>query len=1222
MSLGRREARHETVAAARTAGVRPEDYWDFKPGQKVMTADGFPGVVATVEDGPFAGGETYIVDLDNGLGGGQYTASLLRAMPQAKANVEHKTAADDYPELADILVDRPPLAMTTRASLNKHAAGTYTHNGERYCSRTNLPVAMCDCYDYEDAPQYGPKRVPHPSEPGHAEAVEQRDRAYNAHKYEASLQTTAWDKDEWDERDTWEEPRCEECGQEGHEASDHQKEAGRVRNLDDAKGLEPSARDRNNDIADAYKRDEYSCKECGSGAHQTGNCPDLHKESAYDHGDPNKYTAPHTCPSCGSDRALESANGVIKCEDCGYEQQNGDTDGYSKVAASGLPPQPVTNKPGMGATCIHCGYGHRDSKPGDECVLCGGQMSAHPEKHVAGKEIGSDQDKAKHRHKGDQAPCARGGCGHPQGIHGDNGATCLSQGCDCRKFTTTPSQPSDSDNTRDSDQSSQNRKDARRKPSHSRHPGGEYPVRGAGWGYGIWPTYPNYYAQGDFDHDGDDDSDSDSDGDSGGGMSSEAALLDNLDPTLTPGNEPRPFDGSNGAWGATTPPDLDANPGSTGWASGADPKEFQVDSSSFGRMGSLEHDWPRLRTVALPLGPVIKNVLKGTGKEMGKQLPGGVVDAFAPIDPKHDTGWGQNAPRGDYKPAFGQEMPKWLRMTDEAISPYSYLPEKFRNWLPNFTEDKSAEGTDARVHPAGYALNLAGNGIGIGAEKAYSAGEKAVKGIGDAAKNVGHDFSEAGAQARDNLQHNWKSLTRGVGDVGKSINNGFTKPLADGAGIAGNAIGHGVADAAKALVHPFGSGAGKAMQGAGNAVTKGVSKGWHHFFGAAQADNAAIVALIVEAGAVKEIGKGIDKAFGDVDWGKWADEMGDWGAGAAHGVEDAASGIAHGVGDVAKGVGHGVEDAASTVKGWAGDLFGGGKPKPRTSPENFAPPVTAPPVKGTPGTGVPVKPGEVPAPATGQAPAAPGSVKPKAGPGEGEAPKPNPEGKEPNPKGKEPGPKPKPKPKPKVRFPSIPGLPAPDYWAESNILRTQQGIGSRASLDSHILNLLDQAHAEEEQAYQQRFAAVETTLHEEPEAALPQTDGERDDLDDLDSPTMTASLQGETVGDILANFQATAAASGLLSGGSSVPSEGMDGIASMAAAYLATGQMPEDPAGGMQATAMKAFTPGEQKQIIDEGMDVTASNLDRLDIAGTHYEALDGALASMGSPDEDGDLWT
>jgi hypothetical protein len=104
----RGEVRHDTVGL-RAQAVQSEVWAQFREGQRVQTVDGIPGVVAAVEDGPFPGTEQYIVDLDNGLGGGQYTASQLTAVGPAQAAGTH-TAADDYPELGSILHDRPDIA--------------------------------------------------------------------------------------------------------------------------------------------------------------------------------------------------------------------------------------------------------------------------------------------------------------------------------------------------------------------------------------------------------------------------------------------------------------------------------------------------------------------------------------------------------------------------------------------------------------------------------------------------------------------------------------------------------------------------------------------------------------------------------------------------------------------------------------------------------------------------------------------------------------------------------------------------------------------------------------------------------------------------------------------------------------------------------------------------------------------------------------------------------
>lgn len=138
MGLGNRNARrHETV---RTAGVDPSAYWDFKPGQTVMTADGFLGKVEAVNDGPVAGTEEYQVTLHNGLGGGIYTASQLRAASDRSASAGgQNTASIDYPELAEVLTERPDPGKYPSATLGLVASLQTQAGGEAsVCSNGHL----------------------------------------------------------------------------------------------------------------------------------------------------------------------------------------------------------------------------------------------------------------------------------------------------------------------------------------------------------------------------------------------------------------------------------------------------------------------------------------------------------------------------------------------------------------------------------------------------------------------------------------------------------------------------------------------------------------------------------------------------------------------------------------------------------------------------------------------------------------------------------------------------------------------------------------------------------------------------------------------------------------------------------------------------------------------------------------------------------------------------
>lgn len=108
MSLGNRDAslRHGTGAV--------QDSGMFAPGTRVVTVEGLLGTVEAVNDGPF-GADSYEVVLDGGLGGGTYRQAELTSESTVVKGELH-VASDDYPELAEILVERPPLEHAQRVA--------------------------------------------------------------------------------------------------------------------------------------------------------------------------------------------------------------------------------------------------------------------------------------------------------------------------------------------------------------------------------------------------------------------------------------------------------------------------------------------------------------------------------------------------------------------------------------------------------------------------------------------------------------------------------------------------------------------------------------------------------------------------------------------------------------------------------------------------------------------------------------------------------------------------------------------------------------------------------------------------------------------------------------------------------------------------------------------------------------------------------------------------
>jgi hypothetical protein len=160
--------RHTPTRRLHTAAAAdpvPPSY-DYTTGSRVMTCDGHLGTVEAVAEGPLPGTETYDVRLDGGMGGGSYLPGQLSPVHTAGAA---GTAAEDYPELVQVLAEHPDpargmLARTaarggctecgddlgSSAFPSCSACASYTHHGN-CCPRTESTPGMDDVVRNIDA---------------------------------------------------------------------------------------------------------------------------------------------------------------------------------------------------------------------------------------------------------------------------------------------------------------------------------------------------------------------------------------------------------------------------------------------------------------------------------------------------------------------------------------------------------------------------------------------------------------------------------------------------------------------------------------------------------------------------------------------------------------------------------------------------------------------------------------------------------------------------------------------------------------------------------------------------------------------------------------------------------------------------------------------------------------------------------------------------------------
>jgi hypothetical protein len=185
----RKIVRHAVGAAAHEAALDAE----FHVGQRVVTIDGVAGRIQFVTGSFSPGVAEYQVTLDNGMGGGTYTASQLRAVPdsyqapsgphsnlpagvtaalEAEA-VEVHLASEDYPEMGQILHERPDPAGQFQVIGSRHTADAYAQGVDARDDDENGGEA--DTGMYWEAPgnqQWRDENLDEPPEPTIEDAAE------------------------------------------------------------------------------------------------------------------------------------------------------------------------------------------------------------------------------------------------------------------------------------------------------------------------------------------------------------------------------------------------------------------------------------------------------------------------------------------------------------------------------------------------------------------------------------------------------------------------------------------------------------------------------------------------------------------------------------------------------------------------------------------------------------------------------------------------------------------------------------------------------------------------------------------------------------------------------------------------------------------------------------------------------------------------------------------
>lgn len=384
-----RQLPQRLLHTAAVSQAPPAEY-DHAVGARVMTCDGHPGVVTAVHDGPFPGTEAYMVELDGGLGGGEYGPGQLSPAAYRTAG----TAAADYPELTRALVEHPdpaaghppaPRMAASTAVEHEPVAGYVTPEG----------YTCPDCVDHRRLPGLDAHPI-YPSDFGshnadpHGELCSDCDRIiYPGHHHDTDecghegcngrpdatpSQPTACSECARNLSQDAVEHRCVFCGQDGHHTyccpdpdGAHVaalRAAGAL--VDDELGMfDPE----DTTHEDAFKDHASNCPTCLHAGRDTLRCPEgerLERDWA-NHGARvdayyNGTDIQPLCADCGRQAATVTQHPY--CADCGprvaVRQHKNQV---NSAAVAGGHQMAWAPTPGLSpfkhshtGTCVHCGH--------------------------------------------------------------------------------------------------------------------------------------------------------------------------------------------------------------------------------------------------------------------------------------------------------------------------------------------------------------------------------------------------------------------------------------------------------------------------------------------------------------------------------------------------------------------------------------------------------------------------------------------------------------------------------------------------------------------------------------------------------------------------------------------------------------------------------------------------------------------------------------------------